>query len=126
MNETITGVLVDAEHAHAKRATIRASLDGYYEALNCDVIEIPSRTIGGKRFDIVCDEEGTFREDIRISALDKNYQPMLVGSLFVCKSQDGELISLSDAEIAHVLRHCRVIPTRNHPEGLIMLTQVGY
>ena len=123
---TITGVLLDAQNATAKRATIADTLDSYYTHLNCDIIDIVSRTIGGKRFDIICDDEGTFREDVRISALDCNYSPALVGSLFVCKSHRGELVSLTDAEVKHILNHTRKIPTREHPEGLAMFVDVGY
>lgn len=126
MNKTITGVLLDAKNASVKRVCIRDDLDSYYKALNCSTIDIVSRTIGGKRFDIVCDDEGTFREDVRISALDRDYHPMLVGSLFVCNSENGKLISLSDAEISHVLRCWHKLPTRCHPEGLAMLLPVGY
>lgn len=126
MTNTITGVLLDAENARVKRASIPDTLESYYKTLDCSTIDIISRTIGGKRFDIVCDDEGTFREDVRISALDRACQPMLVGSLFVCKSKNGELISLNDAEIAHVLRCSRKLPTRAHPEGLAMFLNVDY
>lgn len=126
MTNTITGVLLDAETARVKRASIPDTLDSYYRALNCTTIDIVSRTIGGQRFDIVCDDEGTFKEDVRISALDRACQPMLVGSLFVCKSADGRLQSLNDTEIAHVLRCSRKLPTRQHPEGLAMFLNVDY
>ena len=127
MFKTITGVLLDAERAHVERATIPATLGSYYEHLNCTTIDIVSRTIGGKRFDIICDEEGLFKDDPRISALDRDYQPIFVGNLFVCKHDgNGCEISLTDKEIDHILRYVRKLPTRQHPEGLAMLTAVGY
>lgn len=127
MTDTITGVLLDAQTARVQRASIPANLDSYYKHLDCSTIDIVSRTIGGKRFDIICDDEGTFRDDVRISALDRNYQPMLVGSLFVCKHDgEGRELSLTDAEIAHVLRYARKLPTRQHPEGLAMFFPVAY
>ena len=126
MTKTITGVLLDTKTARVQRATIPANLDSYYEHLDCRLIEVASCTIGGKRFDIICDEEGLLRDDPIISALDRNYQPMLVGNLFVCKSKDGEFVSLTDKEIDHVLRYAGKLPTRLHPDGLAMLTAVGY
>ena len=82
--------------------------------------------IRGKRFDIVCDDEGLFKEDCRISALDRDWQPMLCGSLFVCKSHEGELVGLTEAEVSHVLRHVHKIPTRRYPDGVLALTMVEY
>lgn len=127
MTKTITGVLLDTERAHVERATIPANLDSYYKHLDCTTIDIVSRTVGGKRFDIICDDEGLLKEDVCISALDRDYNPMLVGNLFVCKhDSDGNENSLTDAEISHILRYVHKIPTRRHPEGLAMLTSVGY
>ena len=127
MTKTITGVLLDTERARVDHATIPANLDSYYKHLDCTTIDIVSRTIGGKRFDIICDDEGLFKEDVRISALDRDYQPMLVGNLFICKHDaNGYEISLTDKEIDHILRYARKLPTRLHPEGLAMLTAVGY
>lgn len=126
MTKTITGVLVDARNASITRAEIPATLDSYYEHLDCSTIDIVSRRIGGRRFDIICDDEGLFKDDPRISALDSEYQPMLVGNLFVCSHADGYEISLTEEEISHVLRYAVNLPTRQHPEGLAMLTHVGY
>ena len=126
MTNTITGVLLDAYEKRADRAEIPDELNAYYRALDCSCIDIVSRRIGGKRFDIVCDDEGLFKEDCRISAFDRNWQPMLCGSLFVCKSHEGELVGLTEAEVSHVLRHVRKIPTRRYPDGVLALTMVEY
>lgn len=126
MTNTITGVLLDAYEKRAGRADIPDELSAYYRALDCSCVDIVSRRIGGKRFDIVCDDEGLLKEDCRISAFDLDWQPMLCGSLFVCKSREGELVGLTEAEIAHVLRHVRKIPTRRYPVGVLALTMVEY
>lgn len=126
MTNTITGVLLDAYEKRADRAEIPDELSAYYRALDCRCIDIVSRRIGGKRFDIVCDDEGLFKEDCRISAFDRDWQPMLCGSLFVCKSHEGKLVGLTEAEVSHVLRHVRKIPTRRYPDGVLALTMVEY
>ena len=127
MTNTITGVLLDAYEKRADRAEIPDELSAYYRALDCSCIDIVSRRIGGKRFDIVCDDEGLFKEDCRISALDRDWQPMLCGSLFICKhNSNGELARLTDEEITHVLRYVRKIPTRRYPDGVLALTMVEY
>lgn len=127
MARTITGVLLDAYEKRVDRAEIAADLRAYYAVLDCNCIDIVSRTIGGKRYDIVCDDEGLFKEDCRISAVDSNYEPMLVGSLFVCQHDgEGNEISISEDDIAHVLRYVRTLPTRRYPDGLVVITNVGY
>lgn len=59
--KTITGVLVCPDTGTAEKATIENSLDGYYKALDCDIIDITMRTVGNKRYDIICDDEGLLK-----------------------------------------------------------------
>lgn len=58
-------------------------LGEYQELMGCRCIDIVNREIAGKRYDIVCDDEGLFCCDPRISAIDDMGQPMLVGSLII-------------------------------------------
>lgn len=101
----ITGLLVDVENGIARKATLSKTLDGYYKALNCSMIDIVSRWIGGKRFDIICDDEALFKDSPRTSAIGMDYVPMLYGNLFVV-AFDGrdDVCSLSDAQIAYLLK----------------------
>ena len=61
----IKGVLLDIENDEAKVVEFEPTLENYYKMLHCDLIDIVSRTIGYNRshkvFDIVCDDEGTFK-----------------------------------------------------------------
>ena len=121
--ESITGVLVDAHNARITRVKIPDTLESYYTALDCTTVDIVSRTIGGKRFEIVCDDEGLLKDEPKVSAVDMEGHAMLVGSLFVCNyGGNGELSSLTDADVAHVLAHSCVL--RKH--GIAILTGVDY
>lgn len=100
---TITGYFVDPEHGIAEPRTIERSLRGYYDLLRCDLIAIAPRAFGARRFDIICDDEGLLKEKPLVSAYHRDGSPMLVGPLFVCKS-DGRSneASLSPEELDYV------------------------
>ena len=123
----ITGVLVNPDAKTCRKVTLEHSLESFYEALDCTTIDIVNRKIGEKRFLIVCDDEGTFKDDPFISALDRLYRPMLVGRLFVVQHDGKEDIgSLTDEEAAYVLRHTRKLRTQHHAEPYPMLYPVEY
>ena len=123
----IKGVLIDVLNEKVEVVEIEKSLQSYYKILNCDCIDIVSRKIGGKEFDIICDDEGLLKDPQKISAIDVRWQPMLVGNLFIVKFDGVEdITSLSDDEVQHVLKNCRKISTNMYPEGYEMLTLVEY
>ena len=99
----------------------------YYELLDCHLIEHATRKIGGKKFDIICDEEGTFVDDPLISAIDDFGRTMLVGNLLICGLPDGEGESsdLTDDDIEYIRRRIQPMDTRLHRD-LLMLTQCNY
>lgn len=106
---------------------INDELDEYYKLLNCSMIDIVSRKIGGKWFDIVCDDEGLLKDDPKISAINDMGEPMLVGNLiFLHNDGYGEMVGLDDADIKHLKDHIEVMCTVNHPFGYPMLTQCEY
>lgn len=104
------------------------SLQDYYNLIGCNLIEIVSRKIGRKRFDIVCDEEGTFVAEPKISAIDNLGAPMFVGNLIICGQADeeGELTDLSGRDINYIKQRIVKMCTHKHPEGYLMLTQCEY
>lgn len=103
MAKTITGYFVDPENSIAEPRTIEKSLEGYYALLRCDTIDIVSRRIGGRPFDIICDDEGLFKDPLYISATDRDGSPALVGSILVVKF-DGkdDVTSLTEEELDFV------------------------
>lgn len=111
----------------AEVVDVEDSLGVFYDMLDCTTIDIVSRKIGGKRFDIICDDEGTFVDDAHISAINDLGSMMLVGALLVCRNDgEGALVGLDDDDIKHIERFVRHQGTRRHPEGWRMLHQVEY
>lgn len=89
----LKAVLIDVYNEKVEIKDIEPELEEYYRLLDCTLVDIVTRKIGGKLFYIVCDEEGLYShgDDPRISALNSDYEPMLVGNLLVLGySDDGE------------------------------------
>ena len=130
MNEKITGMLIDVANEKASVVTIDRDLHAYYDILGCSLIDMPTRRIGGRKgrcYTIICDEEGLFAEQPKISAIDNLGQPMLVGNLFIINVNDkGETISLSDDDIKYLERFIQLQGTRKYPRPYPMLHQCEY
>lgn len=99
--------LVDVENGYAGLDHVEDSLPSFYEKLNCTTIDIVSRTIGGKPYDIICDDEGLLKENPTVSAMDAERKPMLVGNLLICgpADEEGNLTSLTRDDLDHI-RKC--------------------
>lgn len=130
MNEKITGMLIDVANEKATVETIDNELHAFYEILGCSLIEAPTRRIGGRkgrRYNIICDEEGLFAETPKISAIDNMGQPQLVGNLFIVNANDeGEFTSLTADDIKYLERFIQLQGTRRFPRPYPMLHQCEY
>lgn len=82
---------------------IKGGLKSLYEVTNCDCIDIAVRFVNGKPFDFVCDDEGLFKENQFVSVFSKTHGIEIVGDVFICTHDGGDLRSLSDKDIAHIL-----------------------
>ena len=80
---------------------IESNLDTYYSEIGCDYIEIPERCIGGKLFNIICDESVLLKDDPIPSAVGNGYQEAIFGNLIVCglADDDGELTGITDEDV---------------------------
>jgi len=89
-------------------------LQDYYDHLGCDLFDIASRKIGGRFYDIYCDDNGLFDDDPIISMINRNGEAMLVGNLiFANHDAAGETTSLSDEDINHIMKNtCFAIDSR--------------
>lgn len=102
-------------------------LRDYYRLIGCSTIDIVSRKIGGRWFDIVCDDEGLFNEPVKISAINNMGSAMLAGNLlFFNHDGEGNLLPLSDDDCYHIQKYIQKMSTRKYPEGYPMLTQCEY
>ena len=114
MKKEIKGVLVNAQEIKPYSFEYEEDKNGkttflpnMYALLNCDCIDIATRMFGDYALDIVCDDEGLFKENNFVSILTFSGQELveqIVGNVFICKANDeGESISLTDEEIAEVM-----------------------
>lgn len=81
-------------------------LQDFYEYLNCSCIDIANRELSGKRFDIFVDDEGLLKDNPMVSALSKDFKPMLIGNLiFANHDGAGNTTDLTDGDIRVIKRH---------------------
>lgn len=112
--QPIRGVLIDQNKPRPSVETIKDCLADYYRILDCSTIECTHRVIGGIEYDLVCDEEGTFKTDISVTAIDGNHEPQLVRNIFIIRGnyEAGEWESLTDEDVKNILGH-----TANYIDG---------
>ena len=103
-----------------KELWIRRELEDYYRVLGCHTIDMPMRSIGGRNFQIICDDEGLFVSNFRVSAVGRSMQdPQLVGNLIICQWHGGEEVDgLTDEEIQFIRLRIKGIAAA-HPGGFI-------
>ena len=126
--------LLDAENRQTRTVEVNDAdhLTDYYKYLNCELVDITSRKIGGKYFDIVADDEGLLKEPRIVSALDTEGQPALVGNLLFCNydPETGEEVSLTDEDIQLLRDNVRFAAVRdaegNEKEYIIVMANVDY
>lgn len=119
-------VVLDVYNEDVKVTEVEDKLEVFYRHLDCDVIDIVDRKIDGKWFDIVCDDEGLLKMNPKISAINGNGDPMLVGNLMFFHSKDGELTGLSEEDIVHIRENIHWMYTIQYPDGYPMLTECEY
>lgn len=121
-------LLLDVENDRTEIIEIEDTLYAFYAKLNCDCIDIVERKIDGKTFDVMCDDNGLFAvSEPKISAINDMGEVMFVGNLmFFNEDEEGNLVSLSDADISHIMKNIRNMSTYKYLDGYKMLTQCEY
>ena len=110
-----------------KEIDIEDSLDAFYEELQCSTIDIVTRRIGRKVFDVMCDDEGLFHDPQKISAIDNLGRPMLVGNLmFFHHDDEGNLTGLDARDRRYLRDRICELSTSAFPNGYPMMTQMEY
>lgn len=114
-------MLIDVMNNEIKEVNIKQSdINMYHELIGCRCFDIASRQIGGKYFDIFCDDEGLLQDpQPPISAYDtERNEPMLVGNLIIANhDMEGNTTSLSDDDIEHIKKHILYARSERFPIG---------
>ncbi len=128
MKKTIKAIYINVSNEDGARVIdLCPSLAEYYRLIDCDCIDIAYRKIGGEHYDIICDDEGLLKASPKVSAIDSNFHPALVGNLIVCKPDGyGDETSLTDDDVTNILAHVLRVNTLAHPRGYKMLVGVDY
>lgn len=99
-------LLLDVIGGTGFREVTCGELQDYYDNLKCDCFDIAVRNIGGRYFDIFCDDVGLFVEHPIPSAVDDEFNPVLVGNLiFAHHDREGNTTGLSDDDIEFIIEH---------------------
>lgn len=129
-SKRIVCVLVDVEKEMFGLVEIPNDLESFYKALNCDLIDIVTRRIGDRKkvYDIICDDEGLFKQPQKVSAINTSKQPQLVGNILITGTADaeGNLTSLSMEDANYILSKIKIAITNNFKSPYPMLTQCEY
>lgn len=135
MKKVINGVLVNTQTNQISRYPFEYEeqdngkttfLPNMYALLNCDCIDIVSRKFGKHTLDIICDDEGLFKEDNKVSILTFSKHSLveqLVGNVFICThDEEGESISLSEEQIISVGANARLIDLSGDTRKVLVAT----
>ena len=80
-------------------------LNEYYSLLGCRCIDMVAIDVDGHSYDVVCDDEGLFREPM-IPALYISEEQVLFGTLaFVKIDEEGYTVGLDKEDIERLLRY---------------------
>lgn len=104
--------IFDAETNRLRIQDIKDDLEEFYGIIKCNTIDIVTRYIKGVRFDIICDDEGLFKENPVVTAYDIAGRPMLVGMLiFAHHDDEGNMtgITTEDEKLLKVATYFDVV-----------------
>jgi len=100
--------------------------EDYYRLMDCDTVDVCQVLIAGVPYNIIADENACMVMNPRISAIDRDGNIMLVGSLLITGPDDmeGKFTELSEEDFSFLKKRCKKIPTIRFPEGSLILTSV--
>ena len=120
-------LLLDVQNNEVKVVEANG-LEDYYKYIGCDLIDIVRRKIGDLTVEIVCDDEGTFCEHPKVSAIDIAGRPCLVGNLLIASGRviDGNLTELTEKEIEYIKLFIIEITTSFYKEPYKVIWEMDY
>lgn len=104
-------IWIDVESDEVKVIDTKADLKAMYAMCNCDCIDIAVRSIGGKPYNIVVDDEGLLKSNWTIGALNHDNELMLAGNLVVLgiNRRTCDFAGLTDADVENIMGYVREV-----------------
>lgn len=100
------GYLIDVENGKHEPVNVRDDdhLGQFYKLIGCRCIDICTRKIGEKYYNIVLDDEGLLVADPIISAVDGDRRPMLAGNLVIFNIDERtmDLAALDEGDVSNI------------------------
>ena len=120
-------LLLDVQNNEVKVVEANG-LEDYYKYIGCSTIDIVRRKIGDLTVEIVCDDEGTFVEHPKVSAIDIIGQPCLYGNLLIASERviDGNLTELTEQEIEYIKKFLIEVTTAYYKEPFKVIWEMDY
>ena len=90
-------------------------LEDYYREMEIDCIDIVTRKIGGKRYDVICDDEALLKENPIPTMFDVEGMPMLCGNLIIAglADEEGNMTDLTDEDMVRITGNLAVVTVKN-------------
>lgn len=121
----LTGFLVDPYKRLAVQMTIDNTLEALYDAMGVECIDIATRTVDGKIYTFVCDDEGLLKNKPIPSATTMHRTTMFVGPIFVTNDGGNDLASLTPDDVKYLKQNIGVYHITGH--GMTpVLRNVGF
>lgn len=113
MAKKIKAIIVDTDKKTTYEIEIENTLNAFYKALKCNLIDIVERKIGGVWYDIIVDDEGLLNPDRYgkfsvVTFAKRNQMPIerIVGNVLITRSDTiGNTIGLEQMDIKRVLKN---------------------
>lgn len=99
------GYIIDIDNDKAGLVEIGDDdhLGQFYKLIGCGCIDICTRKIGGKYYNIVIDDEGLLVADPVFAAIDTRMRGMLAGNIIIFGiGDDQDLCSIEDTDPANI------------------------
>ena len=92
-------------NSFATLVDIEGKLEDFYRLLDCSCIEMPSRLVGGKWFDIVCDEEGLFVSGNIPTCVNTSFEESIFGNTLLVHNNHGKTVGVTQEDFDLVKRN---------------------
>lgn len=90
----------------AKEIDIENKIDVYLDLIGCRCFDIARRKVGGKYFDIYCDDEGLLKSVPRMTGYSVKDGFMLAGNLiFTQTNGEGDTIGITKDDVKLILEN---------------------